>query len=96
MNSIIPGSLAQERDKGNGVEVLVNILDRSLFGDRDDICLFPSYGSRLSRKEVFRMSMVGGAKRSALSFKSCPGILSGPCGPFCLGLVNRTQLSKDR
>ena len=42
MNNIISGSLAQERGKGNGVEVLVNILDRSLFGDRDDICLFPS------------------------------------------------------
>ena len=41
MNNIIPGSLAQERGKGNGLEVLVNILDRSLFRDRDDICLFP-------------------------------------------------------
>ena len=42
------------------------------------------------------MSMVGGAKRSAFSFKTSPGILSGPCGPFCLSSVNRTTLSKDR
>ena len=41
MSNIILGNLGQDRRKGNGAKVLVNVLDRCLFGDMDDICLFP-------------------------------------------------------
>ena len=41
MNNIILCNLGQDRRKGNGSKVLVDVLDRSLFGDRDDICLLP-------------------------------------------------------
>ena len=31
-------------DRRNGAKVLVDVLDRSLFGDREDIYLFPRLG----------------------------------------------------
>ena len=31
-------------DRCNGAKVLVDVLDRSLFGDREDIYLFPRLG----------------------------------------------------
>ena len=40
---------------------------------------FQDKGSLPSRKEVFIISMMAEAKRSVFSFKSHPGILSGPC-----------------
>ena len=54
---------------------------------------FQDKGNRPSRKEVFRKSKMGGAKRSAFSFKSHPRILSGPCA---LARLIQHKLSKDR
>ena len=83
MNNIILCNLGQDRRKGNGAKVLVDVLDKSLFGDRDDIILLLSKirGSQPSQKEIFMISMMGGGgfKRSVFSFKSHPEILSGPC-----------------
>ena len=39
------------------------------------------------------LSMMGGAKRSAFSFKSHPGILSGPCA--LAGLIEHNFLRID-
>ena len=41
MNNIIFCNLGQNRGKGDRLTVVVDVLDMSLFGDRDDICLFP-------------------------------------------------------
>ena len=41
MNNIIFCNLRKDRCKRDRAKVLVDVLDRSLFGDRDDICLFP-------------------------------------------------------
>ena len=41
MNNIIFCNLGQDRGKGDRLRVLVDVLDMSLFGDWDDICLFP-------------------------------------------------------
>ena len=40
MNNIIFCNLGKDRRKRERAKVLVDVLDRSLFGDRDDICLF--------------------------------------------------------
>ena len=45
------------------------------------------------RKELLRKSKMGGAKRSAFSFKSYPRILSGPCA---LARLIEHKLSNDR
>ena len=39
------------------------------------------------------ISMLGGAKRSAFSFKSHPGVLSGPCA--LAGLIHHNFLRMD-
>ena len=91
MNNIILGSLGQDRRKGNGTKVLVDILDRSL--GTGISASFQDKGSRPSRKEVFMISMLGGAKKSAFSFKSHPGILSGPCA--LAGLIDHNFLRMD-
>lgn len=77
MNNIILGNLGQDMRKGNKAKVLVDILDRSL--GTGISASFQDKGNRPSRKEGFMISMLGVAKRSAFSFKSHPGVLSGPC-----------------
>ena len=91
MNNIILGNLGQDRRMGNGAKVLVDILDRSL--GTGISASFQDKGSRPSRKEVFMISMLGGAKRSAFSFKSHPGVLSGPCA--LAGLIHHNFLRMD-
>ena len=91
MNNIVLGNLGQDRRKGNGTKVLVDILDRSL--GTGISASFQDKGSRPSRKEVFMISMLGGAKRSAFSFKSHQGILSGPCA--LAGLIDHNFLRMD-
>ena len=55
MNNIILCNLGQDRRKGNGSRVLVaDVLDRSLFGNRDDICLFPRSRQPAFAKGGFR------------------------------------------
>ena len=71
--------------------MLVDILDRSL--GTGISASFQDKGSRPSRKEVFTISMLGGAKRSAFSFKSHPGVLSGPCA--LAGLLDHNFLRMD-
>ena len=51
---------------------------------------FQDKGNRPSRKEVFMISVMGGAKRSAFSFRSHPGIPSGPCA--LTGLIEHNFL----
>ena len=41
MNNVIFYHLGKDRRKGDRAKVLIDVLDRSLLGDRDDICLFP-------------------------------------------------------
>ena len=97
MNNIILGNLGQDRRKGNGTKVLVYILDRSL--GTGISASFQDKGSRPSRKEVFMISMLGGAKRSAFSFLlrvllyPHPEILSGPCA--LAGLIDHNFLRMD-
>ena len=56
---------------------------------------FQDKGSQPSQKEIFKISMMGGGgfKRSAFSFKSHPGILSGPCA--LAGLTEHNFLRTD-
>ena len=51
---------------------------------------FQDKGNRPSRKEVFMISVMGGAKRSAFSFRSHPGIPPGPCA--LTGLIEHNFL----
>ena len=51
---------------------------------------FQDKGKRPSRREAFMISMMDGAKRSAFSFRSHPGIPSGPCA--LAGLIEHNFL----
>ena len=51
---------------------------------------FQDKSKRPSRREAFMISMMDGAKRSAFSFRSHPGILSGPCA--LAGLIEHNFL----
>ena len=71
MKNIILSNLGQDRCKGDGAKVLVDVLDRSFcLGTETISASFQDKGSRPSRKEVFIISMMGEAKRSVFSFKS--------------------------
>ena len=91
MNNIILGNLGQDRRKGNGAKVPVDILDRSL--GRGISASFQDKGSRPSRKEVFMISLLCGAKRFSFSFKNHPGVLSGPCA--LAGFIDHNFLRMD-
>ena len=91
MNNIILGNVGQDRRKRNGAKVLVDILDRSL--GTGISASFQHKGRRPSREEVFMISMLCGAKRSAFSFKSHPGLLSSPCA--LAGLIDHDFLRMD-
>ena len=56
---------------------------------------FQDKGTQSSQKEIFMISMMGGGgvKRSTFSFKSHPGILSGPCA--LAGLTEHNFLRTD-
>lgn len=56
---------------------------------------FQDKGSQPLQKEIFMISMMsgGGVKRSAFSFKSHLGILSGPCA--LAGLTQHNFLRTD-
>ena len=69
----------QDRRKGNGTEVLVNIIDGPLFWDRDYISSFQDGGRQDSWNEELRITETGHAKRSAFSFNNHIGMPSGPC-----------------
>lgn len=75
----------KDRRMGDKAKVLVGVLDRSLFRDRDDICR--DKGNRPSRKEVFMSSIMGGIKNSAF-FPS--GETAGPCA--LAGLIKHNFL----
>ena len=52
MNNIIFCNLGQDRGTRDRLKVLFDVLDRSLFGDRDDICLFSQLILNLLQLEV--------------------------------------------
>jgi len=66
----------QDRREGNGTEVLVNIIDGTLFWDPRTTASFQDVGRRDLMNEELRISETGPAKRSAFSFNNETGVPS--------------------
>ena len=71
--------------------MLVDVLPLGLcLGTGTISASFQDKGNRPSRKEEFMISIMGGANRSAFTFRSHPGIPSGPCA--LAGLIEHNFL----